>query len=204
MVGENVRALYEQGSGAIAQFAIHQDATGRARDMALALCKGIGLTRGGVFESSFREEAELDLFAEQVVWAGLTAWLVECFEIGVEMGFSPELLVMELYASGEAAEIVGLMAEMGFFRQMSVHSTTSQYGTLSRGPEILSDEMRAKGRELFRRDIRGGAFVEEWSREQAGGSQRLKALKEKALQHPMSQAEAKVIEAIRRAHGLER
>ena len=71
----------------------------------LALCKGMGLTRGGVFESSFREEAELDLFAEQVVWAGLEAWFVECFEIGVEAGFSPELMVMELYASGETAEI---------------------------------------------------------------------------------------------------
>jgi ketol-acid reductoisomerase len=89
MTGINVRSLYVQGSGALAQFAVHQDATGRARATTLALCKAIGLTRGGVFESSFREEAELDLFAEQVVWAGITAWFLECFEIGVEQGFRP-------------------------------------------------------------------------------------------------------------------
>ena len=121
MVGRMVRVLYQRGSGAVAQFAVHQDATGQARERTLALCKGIGLTRGGVFESSFREEAELDLFAEQVVWAGLTAWFVECFEIGVENGFSPELMVLELYASGEASEILGLMAREGFFKQMTHH-----------------------------------------------------------------------------------
>ena len=70
MIGPVVRTLYERGSGALAQFAVHQDVSGHARATALALCKGIGLTRGGAFESSFREEAELDLFAEQVVWAG--------------------------------------------------------------------------------------------------------------------------------------
>src|SRR5262249_54737990 len=69
MTGVNVRNLFLKGSGALAQFGVHQDVTGRARDTTLALCKGIGLTRGGVFESSFREEAELDLFAEQVIWA---------------------------------------------------------------------------------------------------------------------------------------
>ena len=133
----------------------------------LALCKGIGLTRDGVFESSFREEAELDLFAEQVVWAGLTAWFVECFEMGVEAGFSPELMVMELYASGEAAEILGAMTHNGFFRQMTHHSTTSQYGTLSRGPALINDAMRAQARENLYDDVKGGAFVQEWSHEQA-------------------------------------
>ena len=101
MTGDMVRTLFEHGKGAIAQFAVHQDATGNARETALALCKGLGFTRGGVFESSFREEAELDLFAEQVIWAGLTAWFVECFEMGVESGFSPELMVMELYLKQE-------------------------------------------------------------------------------------------------------
>ncbi len=132
MTGNMVRTLFEHGKGALAQFAVHQDATGQARQLALALCKGIGCTRGGVFESSFREEAELDLFAEQVVWPVLTAWMRECFELGVEVGFSPELMVMELYASGETAEIMRAMACNGFFRQMTHHSTTSQYGTLSR------------------------------------------------------------------------
>jgi ketol-acid reductoisomerase len=159
----------------------------------------MGLTRGGVFESSFREEAELDLFAEQVVWPVLTAWFRECFELGVEQGFSPELMVMELYASGEAAEIMGAMARNGFFRQMSHHSTTSQYGTLSRGPRLVTPELRSKARELFLRDIRGGAFVEEWSREQASGSRKLAELRAAALAHPMSKAEQDVIKAVQAA-----
>jgi len=196
MTGNMVRELYERGQGAIAQFAVHQDASGNAREKALALCKGIGLTRGGAFESSFREEAELDLFAEQVVWAGLTSWLLACFEIGVESGFSPELMVMELYASGEASEILGMMARNGFFKQMTHHSTTSQYGTLSRGPRFVSDEMRAKAREILEKDLKGGAFAAEWSDEQAGGAKRLRELMDAALQHPMSQAEGNVIPQI--------
>ncbi len=200
MTGNMVRILYQQGKGAIAQFAVHQDASGHARETCLALCKGVGLTRGGVFESSFREEAELDLFAEQVVWAGLTAWFLECFEIGVEHGFSPELMVMELYASGEAAEILGMMAKRGFFKQMTHHSTTSQYGTLSRGPSLITDEMRQRAREFLRRDIKDGAFAREWSREQEQGGKRLEALRSKALSHPMSRAEDHVIAMIQAAH----
>lgn len=203
MTGDMVRTLFEHGKGAIAQFAVHQDATGNARATALALCKGLGLTRGGVFESSFREEAELDLFAEQVVWAGLTAWFIECFEMGVESGFSPELMVMELYASGEASEILGHMAQRGFFRQMSLHSTTSQYGTLSRGPDLILEEMKKRARTFLQKDIKEGAFVLEWSREQSEGSERLKKLREKALAHPMSVAEREVIQEIQAAHSLE-
>jgi ketol-acid reductoisomerase len=196
MTGINVRSLYVKGNGALAQFAVHQDTSGRARDTTLALCKAIGLTRGGVFESSFREEAELDLFAEQVVWAGLTAWFLECFEIGVESGFSPELMVMELYASGETAEIFAAMTRNGFFKQMTHHSTTSQYGTLSRGPSLINDAMRARAREILRNDIKDGAFVQEWSSEQTGGAAQLEALRRRALQHPMSQAEDGVIAAV--------
>lgn len=203
MTGVGVRTLFENGKGAMAQFAVHQDASGQARDIVLALCKGIGCTRGGVFESSFREEAELDLFAEQVVWPVLTRWFRDCFDMGVEFGFSPELMVMELYASGEASEILGHMAENGFFRQMAYHSTTSQYGTLSRGSQLVSDEMRAKGRKLFLRDVRNGAFIKEWSDEQVNGLQRLAEFQNEALEHPMSQAEMSVINAIQEAHGLE-
>ncbi|MFH1919298.1 MAG: ketol-acid reductoisomerase [Planctomycetota bacterium] len=202
MVGDTVRTLYQGGKGAIAQFAVHQDSTGHAREMALALSKGIGLTRGGVFESSFREEAELDLFAEQVVWAGLTAWILECFEIGVEAGFPPELLVMELYASGEASEILGHMARNGFFRQMTCHSTTSQYGTLSRGPDLIAKETKEKARAILRDNVKGGAFAREWSNEQAGGSRKLAALTQKALAHAMSMAEVEVIRQIQEAHAL--
>jgi ketol-acid reductoisomerase len=203
MTGNMVRALYEHGKGAVAQFGVHQDASGHARERTLALCKGVGLTRGGVFESTFREEAELDLYAEQVIWAGLTAWFVACFEIGVEHGFSPELMVMELYASGEAAEILRHMSVNGFFKQMANHSTTSQYGTLSRGPAFISEAMRQRARELLRRDIKEGAFVTEWTTEQTQGGKRLEELRRQALAHPMSRAEDAVIRMLRSAHSLE-
>ena len=203
MTGNMVRKLFQQGKGALAQFAVHQDASGQALHRALAVCKGIGCTRGGVFESSFREEAELDLFAEQVVWPVLTAWIRTSFELGVECGFSPELMVMELYASGETAEIMGAMARNGFFRQMAHHSTTSQYGTLSRGPELVTEAMRDKARELFLRDVRGGAFVREWTEEQARGSAKLESLRKAALEHPMSRTELGVIAAVQAAHTLE-
>ncbi|MCA9062501.1 MAG: hypothetical protein KDA96_05565, partial [Planctomycetaceae bacterium] len=178
-------------------------ATGHARDSALAICKGVGLTRGGVFESSFREEAELDLFAEQIVWPVIAGWMRSCFDLGVEFGFSPELMVMELYASGETAEITGAMARNGFFRQMTHHSTTSQYGTLSRGPELVTESMREKARELFMKDIRNGAFVREWTQEQATGSRTLAALRDDALSHLMSRTEPDVIRAVQGAHVLE-
>lgn len=193
MTGNFVRTLFEKGDGAVAQVAVHQDASGEAWARMMAIAKGIGATRAGVFESSFREEAELDLFAEQIVWAGLVAWFEECFKLGVEHGFSPELMVLELYGSGEAAEILGMMARNGFYRQMAHHSTTSQYGTLSRAQHLLNDEIKARMRDSLVNDIKGGAFVQEWSREQATGSQTLTRLKEKAFHSAMSQAEETVL-----------
>jgi ketol-acid reductoisomerase len=199
MPGEMVRTLFERGTGAMAQVAVHQDASGEAWDRMMAIAKGTGCTRGGVFESSFREEAELDLFSEQVVWPGLTSWMEECFKLGVENGFSPELMVLELYASGESSHIFGLMARYGFYKQMSRHSTTSQYGTLTRAPRMLNDENRARMRENLINDIKGGAFAKEWNEEQAAGAKTLENLREKALASPMSQAEEEVINLVQKA-----
>ena len=170
MTGHMVRTLYEQGRGALAQFAVHQDASGQARATALALCKGIGLTRGGVFESSFREEAELDLFAEQVVWAGPDGLVRDCFELGVEVGFSPELMVMELYASGETAEIMGAMARNGFFRQMTPPLDHQPVRHALARPRAGHRGHAGEGADDLCRDIQGGAFVPEWSNEQIGGA----------------------------------
>ena len=186
----------------MAQAAVHQDASGQAWARMMAIAKGIGATRGGVIESSFREEAELDLFAEQIVWSGLVAWFEECFKLGVEQGFSPELMVLELYASGEASEILGLMARNGFYRQMAHHSTTSQYGTLTRAAGLLNDEIRSKMRNSIINDIKGGAFISEWSREQAEGSTELEKMRQKALGNPMSEAEEGIIPLVQKAHGL--
>ena len=202
MTGNYVRILFEHGKGAMAQVAVHQDASGGAWEKMMAIAHGIGATRGGVFKSSFREEAELDLFAEQVVWPGLLAWFEECFKLGVENGFSPELMVLELYASGEAAEIMGMMAQNGVYEQITNHSTTSQYGTLSRSRNLLNDEIKTKMRQNLIEDIKGGAFVHEWSGEQAKGSQRLSELISEVKQNPMAQAEKRIIPLVQRAHRL--
>lgn len=202
MTGNFVRILFENHKGAMAQVAVHQDATGEAWGKMMSIAKGIGATRGGVFESSFREEAELDLFAEQVIWPGLVSWFEECFSLGVENGFSPELMVLELYASGEAAEILSMMAENGFYEQLARHSTTSQYGTLSRSRNLLNEEIKAQMRKNLIDDIKGGAFVREWSGEQAGGSQRLSELLAEVRENQMSQAEKRIIPLVQKAHKI--
>ena len=199
MPGNVVRTRYEEGRGVIGQFAIENDATGTARDLTLALCKGMGLTRAGIFESSFRGEAELNLYTEQVVWAGLAAWLVFCYELAVEQGCSPEHVIMVLYASTESSEIMRLMAEFGFFKQMKYHSTTSQYGTLTRGEMLLNDQIKEQARKFFVNDIKGGAFVEEWTTNHATAAKRLEELTKKSLAHPMSVNEDRVIQMIQGA-----
>jgi ketol-acid reductoisomerase len=199
MPGNVVRTRYLDGLGVISQFAIENDATGDARELTLALCKGMGLTRAGIFESSFRGEAELNLYTEQVVWAGLTAWLVFCYELAVEHGCSPEHVIMVLYASTESSEIMRLMADYGFFKQMKYHSTTSQYGTLTRGAKLLNEEMKERARRFFVDDIKGGAFVDEWSVNHKAASLRLAELLKQSMKHPMSVHEDRVIEMIRGA-----
>ncbi len=198
MTGFHVRKLFEAGKGAMALVAVHQDVSGQAWERMMAISKGIGTTRGGVIDSSFREEAELDLFDEQIVWPGLVSWFEECFKIGVENGFPPELMVMELYASGEAAEILGIMSEQGFYQQMGHHSTTSQYGTLSRAPLMLNDANRSMMRKLFTRDIRGGQFVKEWTTEQLTGETKLTELKNRAMESAMAKAEKKILPILKK------
>ena len=144
MLGEHVRASYEEGRGAPAYIAVAQDATGHARDIALAMAKGIGATRAGVLETSFAHETELDLFTEQATWPLIIRNLILSYETLVEAGFPPEMVALELYGSGEASEVFRQMARRGIFGQMQLHSQTSQYGTLSRGERMLPDEDRAR------------------------------------------------------------
>ena len=105
-------------------------------------------------------------------------------------------------ASGEAAEILGMMAQNGFYKQMAKHSTTSQYGTLTRSRTLLNDEIKARMRKNLVEDIKGGAFVKEWSDEQSAGSQVLAKVKKEVMNSPMSQAEDRVISLVQRAHKL--
>ena len=198
MIGAAVRRRFERGAGAPAYIAVAQDASGAARDIALAFAKGIGATRAGVFETTFAQETELDLFAEQGVWPIIMRDLLMSFEVLTEAGFPPEMVALELWGSGEAGEIFQAMASRGLVGQMRLHSQTSQYGTLSRGERMLGEETREKMRAALA-EIRSGTFAREWAAEQAAGYPRFTALRKAAEAHPVNRAEMLGREVLTRA-----
>jgi len=191
MIGWGVRNIFLEGGGAPAYVAVHQDASGKALKTVLALAKAIGATRSGAIQTSFAEETEIDLFIEQALWAIMTRAIILSFETLVEAGYPPEVVALELYGSGEASEVMKAMAEIGFFKQMSLHSHTSQYGTLSRGPWILNDEIR-EAMKIVLDEIKTGLFAREWGTEQMLGNPVFHKLKERALRHPINDAEDKM------------
>jgi ketol-acid reductoisomerase len=188
MIGVNVRRSFEQGSGVPAYIAVAQDASGRARQIALAWAKGIGATRAGVLETSFAQETEIDLFAEQAVWPIIMRDLLLSYETLVEAGFPPEMVALELYGSGEAAEVFREMARVGIINQTRLHSQTSQYGTLSRGKRMLPDDTRGRLRQALE-EIRSGQFAREWADEQRAGYPVFERLRKEAEAHEINHAE---------------
>jgi len=192
MIGTKVRELYVEGRGAPAFLAVAQDASGHAFEKALAWARGIGATRAGAFKTTFLEETELDLFQEQGLWPLLVRTMLMAYEFLVASGFSPEMVALEMYGSEEAAEIFREMARVGFFKQMRLHSQTSQYGTLSRAQEVpFQAEIRAF-MERALTAIRNARFAEEWRNEQAAGYPLFRQLREQAGAHPLNQAEAQM------------
>ena len=191
MIGVGVRERFVAGSGAPAYVAVEQDATGAAWSTALAIAKGIGATRVGALGITFAQETEMDLFMEQGVWPVITRVLILAYELLIERGFPPEAVVLEMYGSGEAAEIFQEMANVGLFKQMSFHSQTSQYGTLSRGPRMLPDAFLDQMKQALA-EIQDGRFAEEWEAEQAAGYPRFTQLKTYAAAHPMNAVEEQV------------
>jgi ketol-acid reductoisomerase len=188
MIGINVRRTFEQGAGVPAYLAVARDASGEARAIALAWAKGIGATRAGVLETTFAAETELDLFTEQGVWPIIMRDLLLSYEVLVEAGFPAEMVALELYGSGEAAEIFRQMARVGVVEQMRLHSQTSQYGTLSRGARMLPDDVKDRLRAALT-EIRSGVFAREWNAEQAGGYRRFEQLRTEARAHEINRAE---------------
>jgi len=188
MIGSAVRQRFVEGAGSPAYVGVWQDASGRAWPTALALARGIGATRAGAIETTFAQETEIDLFLEQATWAAISRALILSFEVLVEDGFDPEMTALELYGSYEAAEVLHAMAEQGFFRQMRLHSRTSQYGTLSRGPRVLPESMKRTFRRVLE-EIRSGRFAREWRREQEADYPNFRRLWEEAQAHPMNAAE---------------
>lgn len=158
--GHLVRREYERGAGVPALVAIHQDATGQAMQRALAYAKGIGAARAGILETTFKEETETDLFGEQVVLCGgLTALIKAGFETLVAAGYQPEIAYFE--CCHEVKLIVDLIYEGGMAKMRNSISDTAEYGDLTRGPRIITEETKREMRKILE-EIQTGQFAREW------------------------------------------
>lgn len=158
--GDLVRRLYEEGAGVPALIAVEQDATGDSRGVALAYAKGIGATRAAVFETTFREETETDLFGEQAVLCGGCSALIKAgFETLVANGYAPEMAYLEV--CHELKLIVDLIYEGGLSEMREVISNTARYGDLTRGPRVIGPEVYAAMQEVLD-EIQDGRFAKEW------------------------------------------
>lgn len=183
--GHLVRRTYEQGEGVPALFAVYQDATGQARNRAMAYAKGIGGTRAGILETTFREETETDLFGEQVVLCGgLSALIKAGFETLVDAGYQPELAYFECLH--EVKLIVDLIVEGGLAKMRDSISNTAEYGDLTRGPRIVTDETRAEMKKILT-EIQTGQFAREFVLENLAGKPGFTAMRRREAEHPIEE-----------------
>jgi ketol-acid reductoisomerase len=165
--GHMVRRLYVEGKGMPALVAVFQDKSRRAKKLALAWAKGIGSTRAGVLQTTFKEECETDLFGEQVVLCGGASALVQAgFETLVEAGYQPEMAYFECLH--ELKLICDLMYESGIAGMRFSVSETAKYGDITRGPRIITKETRKEMRRILK-EIQSGEFTREWVKEHKGG-----------------------------------
>jgi ketol-acid reductoisomerase len=179
--GHLVRRQYRDGNGVPGLVAVHQDATGDARDLVLAYAKGIGCTRAGVIETSFREETETDLFGEQAVLCGGVTELVRAgYETLVEGGYDPRLAYFECLH--ELKLIVDLMYEKGISGMRYSISNTAEYGDLTRGKRIITDETRQAMKEILG-EIQSGEFAKEWIAENRAGQENFNRMREEQKNH---------------------
>lgn len=181
--GHLVRSTYTQGGGVPSLIAVHQDKSGLARDLALSYAAANGGTRGGVIETTFREETETDLFGEQVVLCGgLTALIQTGFETLVEAGYAPEMAYFECLH--EVKLIVDLIYEGGIANMRYSISNNAEYGDISRGPRIITEETRAEMRKILR-EIQTGQYAREFILENRAGAPMLKSSRRLAAEHPI-------------------
>ena len=173
--GHLVRRQYTEGSGVPGLVAIHQDATGNARALALAYAKGIGCTRGGVIETTFKDETETDLFGEQAVLCGGASELVQAgFETLVEAGYDPEMAYFECLH--ELKLIVDLMYEKGLAGMRFSISNTAEYGDYTRGKRVITEETRKAMKQILK-EIQDGDFAREWIAENRAGQENFKRMR---------------------------
>ncbi len=179
--GHLLRRLYKEGAGVPALLAIHQDYTGKAKELALAYAKGIGSTRAGVIETTLQEETETDLFGEQVILCGGVSALIKAsFDTLVEAGYQPEIAYFECLH--ELKLIVDLIYEGGLERMRYSVSDTAEYGDLTRGPRIITNEVRSEMKKILT-EIQTGQFALEWVLENKADQPRFKALRKIEDQH---------------------
>jgi ketol-acid reductoisomerase len=181
--GHLVRSEYEKGGGVPCLIAIYQDATGKAKEVALAYGKGVGGTRGGIIETTFQEETETDLFGEQVVLCGGVSELVKKgFETLVEAGYQPEIAYFECLH--ELKLIVDLFYQGGIDYMRYSVSNTAEYGDLTRGKRIVNDQTKKEMKKILV-EIQDGSFAKEWINECKTGKKNFKRMEEEEKNHPI-------------------
>ncbi len=188
--GHLVRREYERGAGVPCLVAVQQDASGKALKRALAYAKGIGGTRAGVLETTFREETETDLFGEQCVLCGGVAALIKAgFETLVEAGYQPEIAYFE--CCHELKLIVDLIYEGGLaFMRYSI-SDTAEYGDLTRGPRVINENVKKEMKRILE-EIQSGQFAREWILENQAKRPVMNALRRREAEHPLEEVGAKL------------
>ncbi len=183
--GHLVRSTYVAGGGVPTLIAVHQDASGNARDIALSYAAANGGGRAGIIETTFREETETDLFGEQAVLCGGATALVQAgYETLVEAGYAPEMAYFECLH--ELKLIVDLMYEGGIANMRYSISNTAEFGDLTRGPRIVNEQTKAEMRKILQ-EIQSGDFAREWMDENATGGKRFPELRERAAKHSIEE-----------------
>ncbi len=196
--GPRLRETYLNGFGVPALIAVHQDYSGRAREVALAISKALGCTRAGVLETTFKDETESDLIGEQTVLVGgLIELIKKGFEVLTEMGYPPELAYFE--ACNEAKLIMDLIYQRGITGMLKAVSDTAKYGGLLIGPKVIDEHVKENMRKAAEA-VRNGRFAEQWIAEHRSGEKNLKAMMEEIAQHKIEQ----VGKFIRKMAGIEK
>ncbi|CAI3462012.1 ketol-acid reductoisomerase [Enterococcus cecorum] len=188
--GHLVRRTFVDGFAVPSLFAVQQDATGNARDIALSYAKEIGSTRVGVLETSFKEETETDLFGEQaVLCGGLTSMIEAGFETLVEAGYQPELAYFEV--CHEMKLIVDLIYEGGFDKMRQSISNTAEYGDYVSGPRVITEQTKANMKAVLA-DIQNGSFAKGFVEDNKAGFPKFKEMRAKNAGHPIEEVGAKL------------
>ena len=188
--GHTVRSEYQRGGGVPCLVAVGQNASGNAHDVALAYASAVGGGRSGIIETNFREECETDLFGEQAVLCGGITHLIQAgFETLTEAGYAPEMAYFECLH--ETKLIVDLLYEGGIANMRYSISNTAEYGDISTGPRIITDETKAEMKRVLK-DIQSGRFVKNFVLDNRAGQPELKAARKAAAAHPIEKVGAEL------------